>query len=142
MNELEEARATITKVDEQMAKLFEERMEACRKVAKYKMENGLSIRDPERERVITTRNVDYLSNKELEPYYVDFLKNNINLACAFQSKLMEGMKIGYCGVEGAYAHIATKELFPYGNYVAYSSFEGAYKGCEKGEVDAVVLPIV
>ena len=38
---LEEARETINRVDREMARLFEERMSAVRKVAEYKMARGL-----------------------------------------------------------------------------------------------------
>ena len=45
MNELEMSRKEITRIDEEMAKLFEQRMKAAEKIAEYKKECGLSIRD-------------------------------------------------------------------------------------------------
>ena len=45
MNELQEARDVIQGVDRQMAVLFEERMEAVRKVAAYKKERGIPVLD-------------------------------------------------------------------------------------------------
>ena len=44
---LKEARETINRVDSEMARLFEERMDAVRKVAEYKAERGLPVLDPE-----------------------------------------------------------------------------------------------
>ena len=53
---LEEARETINRVDREMARLFEERMSAVRKVAEYKMARGLQVLDPEREKQVIERN--------------------------------------------------------------------------------------
>lgn len=46
---LSEIRKGITKIDNQMAALFEDRMKLVGKVADYKKANGLAIYDPARE---------------------------------------------------------------------------------------------
>ena len=51
------------------------------------------------------------------------------------------MKVGYSGTEGAFAHIATKKLFPVDLHIAYPDFSRAYKAVENGECDFAVLPI-
>ena len=43
MNELELSRKEISRIDAEMAKLFEERMHQCENVAAYKKEHGLSV---------------------------------------------------------------------------------------------------
>ena len=55
MNQLEQARIEINKIDEQMAVLFERRMQAAEQVAAYKKENGLPILDTGREREVLNR---------------------------------------------------------------------------------------
>ena len=50
MTKLEQARKKINEIDEKMAKLFEERMEASKEVALYKKENALPIVDKMREK--------------------------------------------------------------------------------------------
>ena len=50
MSELDKIRENINSIDEQMAQLFQERMEMSRQVAAFKKDRGLSIRDAERER--------------------------------------------------------------------------------------------
>ncbi len=53
---------------------------------------------------------------------------------------MDG-KIAYCGVKGAYSHIAACKIFPEGEFKAYPNFRLAYESVEKGDCRYVVLPI-
>ena len=141
MNELEIARSIINEVDTEMAKLFEKRMNAAELVAKYKKEHGLSILDTSRENEIIKKNSELITDEAVKEYYVEFLKNNMALSRAYQSRLNVGMRIAYSGVEGAYAHIASKKMYPDAIYVPYGDFESAYRSVENGECDACVLPI-
>ena len=43
MSKLDEARKEINIIDEEMAKLYERRMNASKMIAEFKKENGLSI---------------------------------------------------------------------------------------------------
>ena len=141
MNELEQARKIINEVDKEMAQLFEKRMCAAQLVAKYKKEHGLSILDSSREKEIINNNSSYIENNEIKEYYVKFLEYNMALSRNYQSRLNDGMRVAYSGVEGAFAYIAAKRMFPDANLVAYPSFEEAYKSVEDGENDSCVLPI-
>ena len=141
MNELQNARNEINRIDREMLKLFEERMAYSKKIADYKRDNALSVRDTEREKELVRKNRELVENKDVEGYYVDFLKNVIDLSCDYQSKLLNGIKIAYSGVEGAFSYIAAKKLFPEGELKAYSDFNEAYRAVENGEMDCVVLPI-
>ena len=53
MNKLDQARADINRIDAEMARLFEQRMQAAKLVAEHKMEHGLPIRDEAREAALT-----------------------------------------------------------------------------------------
>lgn len=141
MNELENARKEINQIDEEMAKLFEKRMNACAHVAAYKKEHGLPVRDTAREAALIERNRQYIGDAEIEGYYVPFLKNTIALSCAYQTKLLSGMKTAYCGVEGAFAYLAADRLFPGSELIACRSFADAYRAVETGEADCAVLPL-
>ena len=141
MNELEIARSIINETDSEMAKLFEKRMKAAELVAKYKKEHGLSILDTSRENEIVKKNSAFIEDETIKEYYVEFLKNNMALSRAYQARLNIGMRIAYSGVEGAYAHIAAKKMYPEAVYVPYKDFDSAYKAVEAGECDACVLPI-
>ena len=141
MSKLQKAREIINRVDNEMARLFEERMDAVKLVTEYKKENGIPIDDFGREAEIIERNSEKINNEEYRAYYVNFLKNNIKLSKDMQHKMLEGMKVGYSGVEGAFANIAAEKIFPDAQCVAYQDFKTAYKACEDGECDCVVLPI-
>lgn len=141
MNELQKARKIINDVDRKMARLFEERMDAAKMVAAYKKENGLPIDDFGREGEMIKRNADYIENEEYRSYYVDFLKSNIRISKSLQHRLLEGMTVAYSGVEGAFANIAAKRIFPDARCLPYADFKTAYRAVEKGDCDCVILPI-
>ena len=50
-------------------------------------------------------------------------------------------RIAYCGIEGAFAHIAAKKIFPNDNLIPFPSFKKAYDSVEKNECDYAVLPL-
>ena len=54
---------------------------------------------------------------------------------------MEGMRVAYCGTEGAFAHIAATRRFPTARKISYATFEEAYTAVVNGDCDAAVLPI-
>lgn len=141
MDKLQNARQTINEVDKEMAKLFERRMNAVRAVAEYKAQMGIPVLDAAREAAVVERNSAYVDDEELRSYYVSFIKSNMEISRSYQHRLLEGMKIAYCGVEGAFAHIAARKIFPDGVAVAYDSFAAAYAAVANGECDCAVLPI-
>ena len=140
-NLLEEARREINEVDAQMAELFVRRMRAAEKVAEYKKEHALPILDTTREEQVVQSNAKLVEDETLREYYVNFIRNNMAVSRAYQSRLMEGMRVAYCGTEGAFAHIAAGKMFPNSIRVAYPDFVSAYRAVEKGECDTVVLPV-
>ena len=141
MSKLDDARKKINDIDIKMAALFEERMKASEEVARYKQENGLSIYDPVREEELIKKNSMLINDDVLREYYINFLKNNMEISKQYQSRLNKGMKVAYSGLEGAYAHIACMKMYKDANYVSYKSFEDAYNACMSGECDICVLPI-
>lgn len=141
MNELENARKTITEADREIARLFEIRMKAASKIAEYKKEHALPILDVSRENELISRNSKYIEDKVIGEYYTEFLKETMRISRAYQSRLNEGMRVAYSGCEGAFAYIASKELYPEAQLIACADFEQAYKSVENGECDACVLPI-
>ncbi len=141
MNGLDEQRKEINRIDTEMAKLFEKRMEVCGKIAEYKKEHGLSVRDPEREKDLINKNRSLIEHEEVESYYVSFLQSTIDLSCSYQSKLMEGARVTYSGTKGAYAYIAAKRMFPEAQLYEFSNFTDAYRAVENGDFDCAVLPL-
>lgn len=60
-------RNEINKIDEQMLKLYEQRMDICYKIGEYKKENSLSSYDPDRETEVLAKVLDDVK----EPKYKD-----------------------------------------------------------------------
>ncbi|MCF0164378.1 MAG: chorismate mutase [Bacteroidales bacterium] len=138
---LEDARKNIDAIDREMAELFAKRMESAREIAQYKKERGLSVEDSFREQQIVERASQMIENTQIRKYYIDFLNFTMSLSKRYQQSLMNGIKVAYCGVEGAFAHIAAMNLFPEGTAVSYPSFNAAYKAVEDSQCDLCVLPI-
>ncbi len=141
MNELEEARAQIATLDKEMAGLFVQRMQQVGKVISYKIAHGLPILDAGQEEKILARNLSYIQEPVLQEYYILFQRSVMDVSKAYQSRLMQGMKVAYCGIPGAFAHNAAKGLFPDAETLEFPDFESAYKACEEGGADVALLPI-
>ena len=141
MTELEQARAVISEADRELAKVFEKRMAAVRTVAAYKREHGLPITDRSREEEILREEAGLIADETLRPFYVSFLRETIGISKSYQHRLMDGMRVAYSGVEGAFANIAAEKIFPDATAVACPDFAAAYKAVEDGTCDCAVLPM-
>ncbi len=87
MNKLENARAEINRIDEEMARLWLERTEAVRDVAEYKSEHGLSVVDKSREAALLEKNL-MLIPEELRGLYSDFHRAVVGVSKRYQRKLL------------------------------------------------------
>ncbi|MBE6037359.1 MAG: bifunctional chorismate mutase/prephenate dehydratase [Clostridiales bacterium] len=141
MDKLQEARSIINAVDKEIAALFSRRMEAAKMVAEYKGERGLPIFDAEREAQLIAHNSRYIEDDDIRSYYVNFLQNLMDLSKQYQHRILDGLRVAYSGVEGAFAHIAVTRIFPDSTPISYRDFPSAYESVVKGECDCAVLPI-
>ena len=141
MSELKEYRKEITEIDEQMAALFEKRMNTARKIAAYKQDHGLPVRDKLTEAQKIERQKNLIKEEALRSYYVLFLQSVMDISSAYQEAQLMGMKIAYGGVEGAYAYLAAQKLFPASRLSSKPDFTEAYRSVETGDSDCAVLPI-
>ena len=82
-------------LDKAMAELFVRRMHAAEAVAQYKKERGLAILDEAREAEVVRRNSAFVEDETLREYYINFLRENMSISRAYQSRLLEGMKIAF-----------------------------------------------
>ena len=139
--ELKDIRKKINEIDKEMAKLFEERMKASSEVAEYKKEHALNIFDGSREQEVINNNLNYINDETIKQYYVNFIQKTMDISKQYQASLMNGFRVAYSGVRGAYAYIAARKMFPKSKYIPYVSFNEAYKACETGECDVCVLPL-
>lgn len=141
MSELDDYRVEINKIDKEMAKLFEERMNVSKKVAEFKLKHALPILDENREKQVIEINSKLVDDETIREYYINFLKNNMDLSKQYQSRVLKGIKVAYSGVEGAFAHIASTKMFKDATYFSFGDFKKAYDSVEKGECDVCVLPL-
>lgn len=141
MTELDNARRIINETDGEMARLFERRMDAVRTVAKYKKEHGIPVEDLSREAEVIKRNSNLIKDDDYRSYYVNFLQYNMELSKNFQHRLLDGMRVAYSGVEGAFANIVANRVFPDATAVGYSDFSAAYEAVVSGKCDCALLPI-
>ena len=141
MTDLEKARQLINSADKQMAELFEQRMDAVKLVAQYKKEHGIPVDDFAREEEIIKRNTANIQTEEYRSYYVNFLQSVIDLSKNMQHRLLDGMRVAYSGVEGAFANIVAERVFPDASCVPCKDFKSAYDAVVKGDCDCALLPI-
>ncbi len=141
MDGLQEARKIINEVDVKMAELFVRRMEAAEMVADYKREHGMPILDAARESEVIRNGAERISQDAYRGYYMDFMRDTMTISRRYQQKILQGMRVAYSGIEGAFAHIAAQKLFPDAEKVSYSDFKDAYDAVVSGDCDAVVLPL-
>lgn len=159
--DLLELRGKLDGIDEQIVKLYEERMEICSQVADYKIKTGKKVLDREREEE-KLRKVCALTHNELNAHGVQELFEQIMSASRKlqYSKLAEqgaGGKLPFIGVdkldtesarvvfqgaEGAYSQMAMLQYFGSSvNSFHVDTFRDAMGAIEEGSADYAVLPI-
>ena len=126
MDALEQARAEIDTVDAQLAALFERRMAAVLQVAEYKRAHGLPIYDAAREAAVLEKAAARIQQLALRPYYKDHVQHMMDIAKQYEAAVLGRNRAAYQGVEGAFAHIALKALFPHAEAVSYSTWDEVF----------------
>lgn len=94
MDKLMLSREKINKIDEQMARLFAERMEAVSEIADFKAEHKLPIFDTSREEQIIDKNSAFIENESIKAHYINFLKNNMEISRSYQAELYPDLLSG------------------------------------------------
>lgn len=87
MTELEKARQTIDKIDQEMACLFEKRLDAVHVIAEYKKEHGIPVEDAAREYVVLRNNAAHIVNEDYRALYANFLRAVMDLSKDYQHRL-------------------------------------------------------
>ena len=88
MNTLEKAREDIDRIDREMTRLFEERMQAVAAVANYKAAHGLPVLDSGREREVIEKGVSRLCDPSLAPFYTRYQKELMRVSRERQAKML------------------------------------------------------
>lgn len=90
MKRIEELRKEVRKTDQQMAELFQKRMEIVRGIASYKKARGLQVKDADQEKRVLEKNLSLIGDEELKPYYLLFMQEVIDISCRYQEYLING----------------------------------------------------
>ena len=140
MDALEHARAEIDEVDAQLAALFERRMAAVLQVAEYKRAHGLPIFDAAREAAVLEKAAARIHAPALRPYYKDHVQNMMDVAKQYEALILGQNRAAYQGVEGAFAHIALRALFPHAEAVSCPTWDEVFAAVERGDAAHGVVP--
>lgn len=140
MEELKKARESINAIDQEMASLFEARMQAVEAVIAYKTAHGMQVLDVSREQEVIARNTSYIHYDTYRKYYEQFIKDVMAISRSYQKACIYQDHIAYAGTKGAFSHIATMKLFPDYHHDAYPTFDDVVAAVESGSASYAVLP--
>lgn len=160
--DLKAARAKIDAIDEELVRLFLERLDVAREVALAKKEMGGPINVPAREREILTK-VSEQAGAANENAARLFFSTLFSISKARQRNILKGdsplvdeikassaahdqpfpsrAMVACCGAEGSYAQQATCRLVKVPTIVYFNDFEKVFEAVEKGLCPYGVLPV-
>lgn len=146
--DLDNIREEIDKLDKQLAKILEARLTLVSKVAVYKKERGISVKDAKREEMVINRVISQLENEEFIPAVKNIMHNIIDVACEMEEGVLKKqnqytLKIACFGPPGSFTHQALEDYFAGQDYKRYyyNLSEEVIAAVSSGELDYGVLPI-
>ncbi|MBE6686387.1 MAG: bifunctional chorismate mutase/prephenate dehydratase [Ruminococcaceae bacterium] len=160
--DLKEIRNRIDVIDDEILKLFTERMETVKEVAEYKRAKNLPTLNSQRERDIIARVTDGMDDEmasytkslystmfEVSRSYQNHAnfdsesaKQKIKSACLPAEALFPKSAVVACqGVEGSNSQIACDKLFDRPKIMYLSSFDSVFTAVDKGLCRYGILPI-
>lgn len=80
------------------------------------------------------RGAQRVEDPDLQEYYTCFLRDVMKTSRSYQSRLNEGMKVIYAGVEGAFGYIAAKRAFPEAELTSARGLYGSLPGRGSGGI--------
>lgn len=150
-NELDKARQDINRVDDMILDALEERMQVAERVARYKVEHGLPILDPQREQAVIDNRTARANRAGLPDGTDELFRVIMAMSRARQEQLLavlaehrtpERLVAAYQGVPGAHSHFALQRMLGAGIETQhYETFEAVFAAVERGDAAYGVLPI-
>lgn len=160
--DLDILRDRINTMDDEIVKLFVERMQTAAKIAEEKAEKQLPVLDQKRENAVLQRVMEQAGD-EFELYAKTMYHTMFEVSKSYQARLLNketplsaeilsnirepkmefpAKAIVACqGVEGSYAERACGKLFTIPNKMFFNSFESVFNAVETGLCQYGVLPI-
>lgn len=159
--DLSELRVQIDAIDKDIVELYERRMDICRQVAEYKIENGKKVFDKVREEEKIARVKSLTHNAFNSVGIQELFEQIMSMSRKLQYQLLaekgalgklpfiavdkldqEGARVVFQGAEGAYSQAAMRQYF--GDKISsmhVDTFRDAMAAIEEGSADFAVLPI-
>lgn len=161
MATLEELRVQLDGIDNEIARLFEERMQVCAQVGEYKIQNGKKVLDRQRENNkladVASKVSGEFNKKGIQELYTQLMSMSRKLQyqklveagalgrlpfIQIESLEKEKARVVFQGVEGAYGQAAMFNYFGENcNSFHVRTFRDAMEAIEEGSADYAVLPI-
>lgn len=91
MKDIKELREKINQIDQEMASLYENRMNVVNEIANFKIANNVSILDKSREQEVLKRNLNNISNEDILPLYSRFIQELMGESKAYQRYVMNSI---------------------------------------------------
>ena len=159
--ELSEIRTKIDAVDDELLRLFLERMDLAEEVAAYKNEHHLPILNKQREREILAKVAEKSGDRERFSYHLfstifelsrsrqaELITAPTKVEAQVKASLAAGGAVfpqtglvACQGVEGANSQVACDRILPRGNIVYVKTFDAVVSAVESGLCKFGVLPI-
>jgi monofunctional chorismate mutase len=89
MEDLLSLRNEIDRIDSELVKLFEARMNCVLKVAEYKRKNSLEVLHKSREEEVIQKGLEKLNDKKLESALVEFLNSLMKISRGLQTVFLD-----------------------------------------------------
>jgi chorismate mutase/prephenate dehydratase len=139
MKNLDECRAAIDKIDDEILQLLNRRMHVVERVGEIKNSTGGAIYRPEREKAIIDRLNRLSENEILNRSAIEAIFLEI-FAVARNLELPE--RIAYLGPEGSFTHQAAESRFgAMSDYLSLGSIAAVFKTIEAKRAKFGVVPI-
>ncbi|MBQ3216501.1 MAG: chorismate mutase [Oscillospiraceae bacterium] len=160
--ELKDYRKQIDTIDDEIVRLFQQRMDVAAQIAQFKQENNLPILQSARERE-KLADVSGKAREDMQSYLRVLYSLLFELSRTYQEK-QHGNKselysrisdaientprlfpktasVACQGVEGAYSQLACEKLFANPSIQYFRNFEGVFSAIEAGFCQYGILPI-
>lgn len=160
--DISQLRGQIDQIDDQLVKLFVDRMDLSAQIADYKKQNNLPIHVPARERE-KLLDVAQKAGPEMNDYARVLYSMIFELSRSYQGKcnhassqlhetivdaientpnlFPQAAMVACQGTEGAYAQIACEKIFKSPMIMYFKNFEGVFSAIDNGLCKYGILPI-
>ncbi|MDO4493081.1 MAG: prephenate dehydratase domain-containing protein [Clostridia bacterium] len=160
--DIREARNQIDSIDNELIRLFSERMNLAAEISRYKKEHNMPVLDAGRERVIIQKVIER-TPEELRDYSPLLYSLILELSKSYQKRLIgldtalihdirtaveetpqlfpEHADVAVQGIAGANSQLACDRMFRYANINFFSSFGEVFDAIENGTCRYGIVPL-